>query len=125
MPPADEPIVFAIEGPIARADLPGLCARVRGLLEGTGATVALCNVGADVGANAVTADALARLQLLAGRLGCRVLLRDASDELLELLAFMGLQNVVPALRREARRQTEQREDGVGVEEERELDDPAA
>jgi ABC-type transporter Mla MlaB component len=123
MSPADEPIVFAIEGPIARADLPGLCSRIRGLLEGTGATVALCNVGAGVGADAVTADALARLQLLAGRLGCRVLLHDVSDELLELLAFMGLRDVVP-LRSEARRETEQREDGVRVEEERELDNPA-
>jgi hypothetical protein len=123
MPLADEPIVFAIEGPIARGDLPGLCSRVRGLLEGTGATVALCNVGAEVCADAVTADALARLQLLAGRLGCRVLLRDASDELLELLAFMGLSDVMP-LSGEARRQTEQREDGVGVEEEGKFHDPA-
>ena len=40
--------------------------------------------------DAVTADALARLQLAAGRRGCQVRLRDASSELLELVAFMGL-----------------------------------
>ncbi len=89
-------IVFAIEGPIARTDLPGLCRRVRGVLEEGGAEVALCDVSPLVEADAVTVDALARLQLLAGRLGCQVRLRNASAELLELLAFMGLRDVVPS-----------------------------
>ena len=87
-------IRFAITGPIARSDLPGLCNRVCGLLEGSGATIALCDV-ADVGIDAVTVDALARLQLAAGRRGCRVRLRHASDQLRELVAFMGLDDVLP------------------------------
>ena len=87
-------IVFAIEGPIARTDLPGLCERVCTLLETSRADVAMCDVsGVDV--DAVTVDALARLQLAAGRRGCQVRLRNASSELLELVDFMGLANVLP------------------------------
>ena len=86
-------IRFAITGPIARSDLPGLCNRVCGLLEGSGATIALCDV-ADVGIDAVTVDALARLQLAAHRRDCVVRLRNASAELLQLVAFMGLENVL-------------------------------
>jgi hypothetical protein len=48
-----------------------------------------------VDADAVTVDALARLQLAARRHGCRVRLRRASRELGELVAFMGLEDVLP------------------------------
>jgi ABC-type transporter Mla MlaB component len=68
-----------------------------------------------------TVDALARLQLTARRSGAFVRLRNASPELLELVDLMGLKDV---LRVEPGGQTEQREHGAGVEEERELDDPA-
>ena len=44
----------------------------------------------------VTVEALARLQLAAHRYGCRVTLRNASAELLDLVAFMGLRDVIPA-----------------------------
>lgn len=87
-------IAFAVAGPIARDDLPGLCERVRGLLEGSAAEVAYCRV-AGVQTDAVTVDALARLQLAARRHGCRIRLLGASDELLELVAFMGLGDVLP------------------------------
>jgi hypothetical protein len=40
-------------------------------------------------------EALARLQLVARRIGCQVRLRGASGELLELVAFMGLSDVLP------------------------------
>jgi ABC-type transporter Mla MlaB component len=91
---APQTIVFAIYGPIARIDLPGLCDRVCALLETSTADVALCDVSG-VDPNAVTVDALARLQLAARRHGCRVRLRQASDELLDLVAFMGLRDVLP------------------------------
>src|ERR687898_626594 len=87
-------IVFRIEGPIARADLPGLCDRVCGLLERCGPDLAYCRVSG-VDPDAVTVDALARLQLAAQRHGCKVRLVDASPELLELVAFMGLRDVLP------------------------------
>jgi ABC-type transporter Mla MlaB component len=92
--PAPQTITFAVGGPIARDDLQGLCDRVCALLEASGACVALCDVSG-VQPDAVTADALARLQLGARRHGCQVRLRNASGELLELLAFMGLRDVLP------------------------------
>jgi ABC-type transporter Mla MlaB component len=92
---APKPLEFAVTGPIARSDLPGLCERICALLERSGgAAVAFCDV-AGVEPDAVTADALARLQLAARRRGCVVRLRGASSELLELLAFMGLVDVLP------------------------------
>jgi ABC-type transporter Mla MlaB component len=87
-------ILFALRGPIERTDLPGLCEQVCALLELSGADVAVCDVRG-VEPDAVTADALGRLQLAAGRRGCQVRLRSASTELLDLLAFMGLSDVLP------------------------------
>ena len=91
--PPKSTVAFTIEGPIARADLPGLCDRVCGLLERNRAGVALCDVSS-VDVDAVTVDALARLQLATRRHGCQVRLRHASQELLELVAFMGLSDVL-------------------------------
>ncbi len=90
---APQTIAFAIGGPVARADLAGLCDRVCTLLEGSRADVALCDVRG-VAPNAVTVDALARLQLAARRHGCQVRLRHASNELRELLVFMGLRDIL-------------------------------
>jgi ABC-type transporter Mla MlaB component len=87
-------VAFSIYGPIARADLPGLCERVCALLHARRSEVVLCDV-TGIDPDAVTVDALARLQLAARRLGCQVRLRNASVELLDLIAFMGLQDVLP------------------------------
>jgi ABC-type transporter Mla MlaB component len=87
-------ITFAIWGPIARGDLPGLSSRVCALLARTGAGVALCDV-ASVEVDAVTADALARLQLAARRQRCQIRLRNAPKELRDLIAFMGLEEILP------------------------------
>ncbi len=92
--PAPETMAFTVRGPIARDDLPGLCGRVCALLEANGAGVALCDVSG-VEPDAVTVDALARLQLAARRHGCRVRLQNTSPQLRELLAFMGLTEVLP------------------------------
>jgi ABC-type transporter Mla MlaB component len=91
---APQTVTFAIRGPITRADLPGLCARVCALLTTSGAGVVLCDVRG-VEPDAVTVDALARLQLGARRVGCQVRLRHASRELIELVEFMGLRDVLP------------------------------
>ena len=45
--------------------------------------------------DAVTVDVLARLQLGARRCGCRIAPAGAAPELLELLAFMGLADMLP------------------------------
>jgi uncharacterized protein len=96
---APRTIDFAIRGPIARADLPGLCERVCALLTDSGADLAFCDV-CSVDCDAVTVEALARLQLAARRLGCQVRLVQASDELVELVKFMGLRDVLPQLDKE-------------------------
>jgi ABC-type transporter Mla MlaB component len=90
---APQAIDFAVRGPIARADLHGLCERVCALLEDSGAIVAVCDLHS-VEPDAVTVDALARLQLAARRQGCRVRLRHASSELRNLVSFMGLEEVL-------------------------------
>jgi anti-anti-sigma regulatory factor len=72
-------------------------------------------------ADLATIDALARLHLAARRAGLELRLRNVSAELRELLAFVGLDDV---LRVEPRGQAEEREERRRVEEERQLDDPA-
>jgi ABC-type transporter Mla MlaB component len=87
-------VAFAIRGPIARADLPDLCDRACALLNGSSSEVVLCDVDG-VPPDAVTVDAVARLQLAASRTGCQVRLCHASSELLALVDFMGLRHVLP------------------------------
>lgn len=86
---APRPITFVVRGPIGRADLPGLFDRVCRLLASNQGGVVHCDV-AGLDPDAVTVDALARLQLAARRNGCLVRLRSASAELLELVALLGL-----------------------------------
>ena len=69
-----------------------------------------------------TVESLARLQLAARRSGVELRFTHVPKELEELITFLGL---AEALGLEPRGQTEQREERVGVEEERELDDPPA
>jgi ABC-type transporter Mla MlaB component len=88
-----EPVQFAVHGPIARADLDGLCDRVCRFLAENSAVEILCDVRS-IAPDAVTVDALARLQLAAQRTGRRVRLQNASAELLELLEFMALSDVL-------------------------------
>jgi hypothetical protein len=93
-------VAFTIRGPIRRADLPGLCERVCVLLWRPGSIVH-CDVRG-VEPSAVTVDALARLQLAARRRECGVVLERASPALLELVEQMGLENVLPSGRFDAR-----------------------
>jgi hypothetical protein len=65
-------------------------------------------------------DALARLQLAARRAGYRVDVTAAPADLLELIELAGLTETLGV---EPGRQPEQREERLGVEEERELDHP--
>jgi len=69
-----------------------------------------------------TVGALARLALEAKRLGLDLRIADAPRELRELIAFAGLDGVLSV---EVGGQPEQREQALGVEEERQLADGAA
>jgi hypothetical protein len=73
-------------------------------------------------ADVAALDALARLQLAARQAGFELRLAHASAELRCLISFTGLDVV---LRVEPQRQAEERKQRRGVEEERQLDDPAA
>jgi hypothetical protein len=75
-----------------------------------------------VAADCVTVDALARIHLAARRAGVELDVRHASRELKELLVFTGLDGVLAV---EQQWEAEEREDPLGPEEERQLDDPAA
>ncbi len=87
-------LLFEVRGPITREDLPGLYDRVCALFAEHEPTVAFCDV-ATVAPDAVTLEALARLQLAARRRGYQVRLRHASPALRQLLAFTGLEYVLP------------------------------
>lgn len=92
--PASQTVTLAIRGPIAPEDLGGLCDRICAVLSASRARVVVCDVHG-VEPDAVTVDALCRLQLAARRKRCQVRLRNASDELIELVSFMGLRAVLP------------------------------
>jgi ABC-type transporter Mla MlaB component len=118
---------LVIGAPIACADVPGLCERVRQRAAQSEAEVILCDVRGLVRADVLTVHALARLQLTARRLGRRVRLLDAPPELLDLLRFVGLDEALPpagGLRVEPLGQAEEREEPRGVEERVEPGDPA-
>jgi len=75
--------------------VPELCGRLGELLGEGGIDRAVLDV-AHSAADAVTLDALARLLLVARRHGCSVQLRRASPQLLDLIAFVGLAEVLPS-----------------------------
>jgi ABC-type transporter Mla MlaB component len=110
-------------GPVTRDAIPALCERARRLLEGCDAGPVACDVAALAEPDAVTVDALARLQLTARRLGYRVELRRACEELEDLLSLTGLVGVLTghgergASAVEAWREPELREQVLRVEEE--------
>jgi ABC-type transporter Mla MlaB component len=109
--------VLVIAGPIGAGDMPMLCERLRLLLVSSAAEVIVCDVDA-LEADAVTVDALARLQLTARRFGRQVRLQRASRELDQLLQFVGLAEVLATGTRsgvELERQPEEREQPRGVE----------
>lgn len=87
-------VVLTLRGAIAPADVPRLCARVHALVEGSHADLVVCDVAEVMEADCATVDALAGMQLTARRLGSELRLRGASDELHDLLALVGLCDVV-------------------------------
>jgi ABC-type transporter Mla MlaB component len=115
-------------GPVTRDAIPALCERARRLLKGCDAGPVACDVAALAEPDAVTIDALARLQLTARRLGYRVELRRACEELEDLLSLTGLLGVLTDRARvasavEAWREPELREQVLRIEEEADPRDP--
>jgi ABC-type transporter Mla MlaB component len=86
--------LLVLPGPIAPQDIPALCRRASALLERSDVELVVCDVGALDQSDAVTVEALARVQLTVLRLGRRVRIRHSCGELRELVAFMGLADVL-------------------------------
>ena len=86
----------------------------------------VCDAAAVVCPDAVTVDVLARLSLVARRSGLAIVVSNASAELRDLVAFMGLDDVVRLERSvEPGGHAEQREQVRGVEEEADAGDAVA
>ena len=92
MAAATPPLLLALDGRIEPSDLPSLCGRACAALD-AGAPLVLCDVE-HTAPGAAAVDALARLQLAATRRGSRIRLLHPSSELLELVSFMGLAEVL-------------------------------
>lgn len=122
-------------GAVARGELAELCARADELLARAQGARLECRVGAGVAADLVLVDALARLRLVARRRGRAYRIRDAPPALRDLLGLIGLRGAVPVgedaealpVRSglQARREAEEREQVLGVQEGVEPDDPPA
>jgi len=93
--PEMRPVAVTIRGPLQRSDLPGLYARVCALFTANRGATLVCDV-TGVAIDAVAVEALARLQLGARRNGCTVRLLSAPRELIDLVSFMGLRDVIAA-----------------------------
>ena len=92
-PPTRE-VGFGLPEHIDRTEIPWLCLRLQVLAASVAADRLVCDVGAIVEPDAVTVDALARLQLIARRSGREMGIRHASRELEELLDLTGLAEVI-------------------------------
>jgi hypothetical protein len=111
---------------MGRADIADFCDRVSIVLRAAGTGPVVCDVHALDVPDAMTVEALARMQLTAKRLGHRIHLRGACAELRGLIAFMGLHEALPlndVLAAEPFGQSEQREEPGGVQEETDAGDP--
>jgi anti-anti-sigma regulatory factor len=105
-----------------------LCERLVRLLDHRRAQSVVCDLRAVDRADLDAVDGLARLQLAAHRRGRRMRLRGSSREMRQLIALLGLGDVLPSEpvseRRRTLGQAEQRKQGGRIEEGGEADHPA-
>ena len=113
---------LVLPAPVRRADVPDLCDRARDLMTGRLDEALECDVAGVGDPDLRTVEALARVGLVARRLGTSIRLRGPSVELLDLLAFCGLRLELLV---EGEREAEQREEARRVEEERDPGDSIA
>jgi kynureninase len=123
-PPEPATGLLVVAAPVGDGDVATLCERLRAVVGASDAEVVVCDVDA-LAANARAIETVARLQLTARRLGRRIRLQRASQELEQLLAFAGLADVVAVgsgLRGRSRH-AEQRKHPCRVEKRVDGDDP--
>jgi ABC-type transporter Mla MlaB component len=112
---------LVVTGPVARADIEPLCEGTRDAFEASDAHLVVLDLAAIGDVDMVTIESLARLQLTVRRAGGWIRFRRAGRELHELVCMMGLADILRSDTGsgvEARGETEEREEGRGVEEER-------
>jgi hypothetical protein len=115
-----------VDAPIRMSSVPSLCERVRAALQASTTKRVDCDVGSVADADVVAVEAFARMQLAARRLGGSVRFQRVSAEMVELLALVGLDNVLLADfggTDELPGETEQGEQRGGIEERVDLADP--
>jgi ABC-type transporter Mla MlaB component len=133
-PPGRPAIILVPSAPSTHAQVEALCEHIRQVIEGRGSDPVVCDVAEVADPDAGTVEALARLQLTAVRLGRRVKLVNACFDLQGLLALTGLGEVLPCDEPcapsldevsgvEPLGKPEQREQALGVQEERDPRDP--
>jgi anti-anti-sigma regulatory factor len=74
-----------------------------------------CDVSALTNADELALEALTRLQLAAQRMGTSIRLRNASAQLVDLLALFGLSDVLPIVGEQAAPSDPEAADDSGVE----------
>ncbi|MFI7608202.1 STAS domain-containing protein [Micromonospora sp. NPDC049366] len=112
-------IAFPVGPAVTRADLPGLCADLAGMLRGRPPGVVTCHVTGGCRRDVVTVEALARLTVTARRHGWRLVVAGVDPDLRLLVGLLGLSEALP----ESGRQPERREQAIGVEEAGDRPDP--
>lgn len=123
----DGDIVVPMRQPSKPSDVESVCREVCSRLEDANGLRLVCDVGAIARPDALTLDALARIQLTARRLGRMGSVLGAGPELVRLLDLAGLDDVLPRVASgvEVRGQSEEREELLRVQEEGDPADPAA
>ena len=89
----DDSMCVAIREVTSAAELEDLCARARTLLLATRAGVLITDVG-QAPVDLQTVHAIAKLSLTARRMGRRMQLRHVSPALADLVAFVGLADIL-------------------------------
>lgn len=82
--------MVVVPGSLAPAAVADLCDRVRALVESRATRPVVCDVSALTEPDALTLEAIARVQLIARRAGIRVALCDPPAILVDLLTLVGL-----------------------------------
>lgn len=111
---------MGLHDPLPLERLRALCARLDRILHDADVGMLVCDLRGATSPTCDTVEALARLRLLARRHGCGFHVLQPRDELRDLLALLGLEEV---LLLEPGREAEQGEERPGVEEEGEAADP--
>jgi anti-anti-sigma factor len=92
---AHDATALRIVGRVDCSTVSGMCNRLRSLIGQSDADRVVCDVTALSDCDLVAIDMLARLGLTARRLGCTLELCGASDRLVQLIAFVGLAEMLP------------------------------